>query len=326
MSIAFWTFGEGPPLVHLPWGTLSHCQGEWKLDGHRRWYERLARRHTVIRYDPRGCGLSDPLGSELCVDDLVQDVEAVVAALDVKQVSLLAVGESGNTAMAYAARHTDALSSLVLWCCYARQSDRDRSPGYRATTALVGQDPVIFSETVSRIVLGWSAGDEARALAAGIRGVHMDSLRLLLEAFHSFDASPLLPMIAAPTLVMHRRGWRNPGVDAARVLAAGIPNARLLILEGDSGLPYVGDMELAAAAIESHVSRLPAPAAWPDGLSVREVQVLRLVAAGRSNRDIGEELFLSLRTVERHITNVYRKVGVRNRSEATAYVINHGLA
>jgi pimeloyl-ACP methyl ester carboxylesterase len=193
--------------------------------------------------------MSDRIGGPLSVDDLVKDIEAIVASLGLKQVTLLAAGESGNTAIAYAAKHTDRVSRLVLWCCYARPSDREKSPGYQATTALVGKDPVIFAETVSRIVLGWSAGDQARALAASIRGVDPVSLRLLLDTFHSFDALRLLPMITAPTLVMHRRGWRNPGLDAARALAAGIPNARMLVLEGDSGLPYIGDMEEAAAAV-----------------------------------------------------------------------------
>jgi len=325
VSIAYWAIGEGPPLLHLPWGTMSHCQGEWRLEGCRRWYERLARRSTVIRYDPRGCGMSDPLGGSVSVDDLVKDIEAVVASLGLKQVALLAAGESGNTAISYAAKHTDRLSRLVLWCCYARPSDREKSPGYQATTTLVDQDPVIFSETVSRIVLGWSAGEEARALAAGIRGVDLVSLRQLLDTFHSFDASRLLPMITAPTLVMHRRGWRNPGLDAARVLAAGIPNARMLVLEGESGLPYAGDMEEAAAAVEAYLGESLA-AEPPAGLSLREVEVLRLVAAGRSNREIGEALSISLNTVDRHVSNILTKVGATNRAEAASFAVRHGLA
>ena len=325
VNIAYWTLGSGAPLLHLPWGTLSHCQGEWRLEGSRRWYERLARRSTVIRYDPRGFGMSDPMGSSVSVDDLVRDIEAVVGSLALKQVALLAVGESGNTAIAYAAKHTDRLSRLVLWCCYARPSDREKSPGYQALQALVDQDPVIFSETVSRIVLGWSAGDEAQALAAAIRTVDLVSLRLLLDTFHSFDASRLLPMITAPTLVMHRRGWRNPGLDAARVLAAGIPNAKMLVLEGKSGLPYAGDMEAAAAAVEAYLGESSA-AALPGGLSEREAEVLRLVAAGRSNREIGEELAISLNTADRHVSNILTKIGAANRAEAASFAVRHGLA
>ncbi len=327
VNIAYWTLGSGAPLLHLPWGTLSHCQGEWRLEGCRRWYERLAQRSTVIRYDPRGCGMSDPMGGSLSVDDLVKDIEAIVALLGPKQLALLAAGESGNTAIAYAAKHTDRVSRLVLWCCYARPSDREKSPGYQATRALVGQDPVIFAETVSRIVLGWSAsaGDQARALAASIRGVDPVSLRLLLDTFHSFDALRLLPMITAPTLVMHRRGWRNPGLDAAKALAAGIPNARMLVLEGDSGMPYAGDMEEAASAVEGYVGE-SSVAGLPAGLSEREAEVLRLVAAGRSNREIGEELSISLNTVDRHVSNILTKIGAANRAEAASFAVRHGLA
>jgi len=325
VSIAYWTLGSGAPLLHLPWGTLSHCQGEWRLEGCRLWYERLAQRNTVIRYDPRGFGMSDPMSGPVSIDDLVKDVEAVVDSLGLNQVALLAAGESGNTALAYAAKRPDRLCRLVLWCCYARPSDREKSPGYQATTALVDQDPVIFSETVSRIVLGWSAGEEARALAAAIRAVDLVSLRLLLDTFHSFDASRMLPMITAPTLVMHRRGWRNPGLDAARVLAAGIPNARMLVLEGKSGLPYAGDMEAAAAAVEAYLGD-PCAAGLPAGLSEREAEVLRFVAAGRSNREIGEELSISLNTVDRHVSNILTKIGAANRAEAAAFAVRQGLA
>lgn len=325
MNIAFWAIGEGPPLLHSPWGTLSHCQGEWRLDGCRRWYQRLARRSTLIRFDPRGFGMSDPVQGPVSVADLVTDIEAVVEAIGFHQVGLLAVGEAGNTAIAFAAKHADRISHLALWCCYARPSDRDASPGYQATTALVAHDPVIFSETVSRIVLGWSAGDEARTLASGIRAVDPVSLKLLLDTFHGFDSRPLLPMVTAPTLVMHRRGWRNPGLDAARVLTAGIPNARMLVLEGESGLPYAGDMETAAAAIEEHMAA-SSTAELAARLTSREATILGLLAIGKSNLEISAQLFLSLRTVERHVTHVYRKIGARNRSEATAYAINHRLA
>lgn len=324
VNIAYWAMGEGPPLLHLPWGTLSHCQGEWRLAGSRSWYERLVQRSSLIRYDPRGCGMSDPMGDSLSVDDLVKDMEALVAALGLKQVALLAAGESGNTAMAYAVKHPDRVSRLILWCCYAGHSDRHKSLGYQATASLVDQDPVIFSETVSRIVLGWSAGEPARKMAAGIRGIDPASVKALLDTFHSFDTSRLLPMVSTPTLVIHRRGWRNPGLDAARVLAAGIPNARLLVLEGESGLPYVGDMEAAASAVEAYLGE--STPELPAGLSEREAAVLGLVAVGRSNREIGEALSISANTVDRHVSNILTKIGASNRAEAAAFAVRHKLA
>jgi DNA-binding CsgD family transcriptional regulator len=264
------------------------------------------------------------MSGPVSIDDLVKDIEAVVAALGLKKVALLAAGESGNIAIAYAAKHTVGVSRLVLWCCYARPSDREKSPGYQATTTLVEQDPVIFSETISRIIVGWSAGEQAQKLAAGIRGIDPVSMKALLDTFRSFDASALLPMITAPTLVMQRRGWRNPGLDAARVLAAGIPNARLLVLEGDSGLPYIGNMEAAVSAVEAYLGE-SAPE-LPAGLSEREAEVLRLVAAGRSNREIGEELSISANTVDRHVSNILTKIGASNRAEAASFAVRHKLA
>jgi len=91
------------------------------------------------------------------------------------------------------------------------------------------------------------------------------------------------------------------------------------------GMPYAGDMEEAAAAVEAYVGE-SSVAGHQAGLTRREAEILGLLAVGKSNLEISAQLFLSLRTVERHITNLYGKLGVRNRAEATSYAVKHGLA
>jgi DNA-binding NarL/FixJ family response regulator len=160
-----------------------------------------------------------------------------------------------------------------------------------------------------------------------------------------FDITALLPSVKTPTLALHRSGIPWLPVDIARELASRIPNARLTILEGESTAPYLGDTEAAARAIDAFISegeerrtaRWEAGAAvteqeearsgraYRDGLTAREVEVLRHLAGGRTNSEIAEELFVSVRTVERHVANIYAKTGARGRANATAYALTHNL-
>jgi DNA-binding NarL/FixJ family response regulator len=166
-----------------------------------------------------------------------------------------------------------------------------------------------------------------------------------MEAMGTFDVTDLLPRLKAPTLVLHRSGIPWLPVDIARSLASRIPDARLSILEGESTAPYLGDSEEAASLIDEFLSVVEeertarreadalvserdesAPArGYPDGLTAREVEVLRRLAGGRTNTEIAEELYVSVRTVERHIANVYAKIGARGRANATAYALTHNL-
>ena len=160
-----------------------------------------------------------------------------------------------------------------------------------------------------------------------------------------FDVTDLLPRVKAPTLVLHRGDSPWLPVDIARALASRIPDARLSILEGESTAPYLGDTEATARTVdaflgdgeEGRTARLGAwaPGAehedplqtrgYPDDLTAREAEVLSLLASGKTNNEIAEELHVSVRTVERHVANIYAKIGTRGRANATAYALTHNL-
>jgi DNA-binding NarL/FixJ family response regulator len=110
-------------------------------------------------------------------------------------------------------------------------------------------------------------------------------------------------------------------------VASAIPNARLVSIEGTAYSWALEHPEAVLQAIDEFVcwSRAPEPPRLAGSLSPRELEVLRLVAQGRSSREIGAELVLTVRTVERHISNIYRKIGAHNRAQATAYAMEHGL-
>jgi class 3 adenylate cyclase len=249
VSIAFWTLGEGMPLVHMPL-LYSHIQLEWQLPECRRWYERLAQKRKLVRFDTRGFGLSQREVPDLSLDSAVLDVEAVVDRLGLERFALLGLIHSGPVAIAYAARHPQRVSHLVLWDAYTRASDFSPSSAVQAVRALMDKDWTFYTETAAHALLGWSAGEEARRYAALIReSITREALPAVIGAISEWDVTPLLPQVTSPTLVLHRRRYLLD-VGVARGLASRIPDARLALLEGESGAPYLEDMEGVASAIE----------------------------------------------------------------------------
>jgi pimeloyl-ACP methyl ester carboxylesterase len=325
ISIAYWTVGEGPPLVHLGWGELSHCQLEWEIPLTRSWYERLARRRMLVRYDHRGSGLSDRNVRSFRLEEFAADLAAVVDALGLRRFSLLCPYSGGLTAIAYTAANPERVSNLVFWCGYARPDDYQHTPGARAEKALSGKDWHIYSETVSRLVVGWSRGELAQVVAAYIREAVDESV--LPDIFHGFrtDAGHLLDRINCPALVMHRKDYRFPGVEAARYLASRLSHSRLMLFDGDIGVPFPDQMEDIAQAIDSFLAESDQPE-LSTGLTAREAEVLRLVALGRSNRQIAEELTISVNTADRHVSNILTKIGASNRAEAASFAVRNRLA
>ena len=250
VSIALWVMGEGRPLVWMMSLPFTHVQLEWQFPEMRRWYERLAQTRKLVRYDGRGSGLSDREATNYSLDAHVLDLEAVADRLGLEQFDLLAVYHSGPVAIAYAARHPERLSHLVLWCSWARGSDVAASPLIQTMRAFIGENWEAYTETAAGSMLGWSEGESAHRFAMLLREcVKPEAARAALEATTRFDVSDLLSQVKTPTLVLHRRGLRFPEADIATGLASRIPDARLVVLEGDSMAPYLGDAEAVYRAV-----------------------------------------------------------------------------
>ncbi|MDP2950508.1 MAG: adenylate/guanylate cyclase domain-containing protein [Chloroflexota bacterium] len=251
VSIAFWTLGEGTPLIHMPLG-FSHTQMEWQFPECRGWYERLAEKRKLVRYDGRGFGLSERDITEFRLDAQVLDLEAVVDRLGLERFALYGGFILGPVAIAYAARHPERVSRLLLWCSWARASDAYRSPQAQTIITLRDKDWEIYTETVAHTLMGWAAGEQARRYAALIReSCTPEMLQAAFSAINQIDVAALLSQVSAPTLVLDRREVAaGARVSVARSLASRIPDARLALLEGASGIPYLGDMESVLRAID----------------------------------------------------------------------------
>ncbi len=249
VSIAFSTLGEGTPFVHMP-HPFTHLQLNWEIPEFRSWDERLAKKWQIVRYDARGTGLSDRDVTDFSLDARVLDLEAVVDRLGLERFALFAPVLSGPLGIAYAVGHAERVSHLTLWNSYVQSTELTGAPQAQALLQLANADWELFTETTAHVVFGWSEGERARRYAMIIReSVTQEGLQAALAAL-DIDVTELLPQLRLPTLVLHRREAAFPSMNTARVLASRIPNARLALLEGGSGAPYLGDTDAVLQAID----------------------------------------------------------------------------
>jgi class 3 adenylate cyclase len=274
VSIAFWALGEGMPFVEMPTIPVSHIQMEWQFPEWRRWYEALARRGMVVRYDCRGAGLSEREVSDFSLDAYALDLEAVVDRLGLERFALASPIHSGPVAIAYAARHPDRVSHLILWHSWAVTHDA-ASPQLRALAQLRDTDWHVYSEAVAHTLLGWSEGEPAHRYAALLREcIAQETMKTALGAIGEFDVAAMLPEVRVPTLVLHRRQLSWLSADIARGLASRIPDARLALLEGESGAIFLGDTEAVLRAANQFLGEGEEAAVWAEPLATGAVRTI----------------------------------------------------
>jgi pimeloyl-ACP methyl ester carboxylesterase/DNA-binding CsgD family transcriptional regulator len=327
--------GSGPPLVRTAtW--LTHLEFDWQSPVWRHWLDGLAEAHTVIRYDERGCGLSDRDVEDLSLDARVADLEAVVAAAGLETFALLGMSQGGPVAVAYAARHPERVSHLVLYATYARgRLRRDPSPSAREQAALM----------ISLIRMGWGHGEPAfRRLfttlfipdATPEQMEWFDQLQRVTtdpetavrirHARNEDDVTREAPLVAVPTLVLSARDDALVPFAEGRLLATLIPGARFVPLEGRNHILLADEPAWEQFRAELNGFLRPVggrPRAELGELSNRERDVLALVADGLDNEEIAARLYLSVRTVERHLSNIYAKLGVSGKAARAAAAVRY---
>lgn len=334
--IAYAVVGEGPPLVYVA-GWPVHIQVEWEKPIVRRFLEALAQGFTLIRYDMRGSGLSDRDVQDLSVDSLLKDLEAVVDHLDLHRFALLSLGDlAGPIAMTYAACHPDRVSHLILHSAFVRGSEIEPPDQQTAIIEWVANfGPPIF-EYVDAPGINIREMRDVRQINDASASYATQAT--LLKIKYSVDLSGLLDCLSMPTLVLHARNDPLVPFFLGRDLAIRLPRSRFVPFESSSAAPWVNHDILAREIrdflwagsrdelMRSREARSVVGEVYPGNLTPREVEVLRLVAMGWSSRQVARELVLSARTVERHISNIYSKIGVHTRAQAAAYALKQGLA
>jgi DNA-binding SARP family transcriptional activator len=244
--VAYATVGTGPPLV-LPAMWISHLEAEWGFPELRGFVEALAAEHTVIRYDRLGTGLSDRepapgLGPE------VATLRAVVEAAGAGTPALLGISRGGPTAIAYAA--AAPVRRLALVSSYADGAAIAPQPLREALAATVRAHWGAGARVLADVWMPGADGELRERFAVYQRtAASADVAAALLAEVYACDVRPLLGSVRAPALVVHRRDDRAMPFAGARELAAGLPGAELVALEGDVHPPWLGDPEPVLAAL-----------------------------------------------------------------------------
>lgn len=251
--IAYSTVGQGPPLVFTPaWITLSHLELLWRDPNFRALCEKIAHYHTLVGYDKRGCGLSDRSRTDLSPDSELQDLEAVIDHLKLKRLAILGLCQGANTAVAYTAKHPRRVNHLILYSTYADGSQLATEETRASLISLVrsswgiGSDSWggIGSRTLADGLLPGADAATLEAFASLERQFCTPEMaaKLLEMAFKS-DMTHLLPTLRVPTLVFHREQDLMVPFRCGKEVAALIPNARFVPLQGNIHLPWLGDTD-----------------------------------------------------------------------------------
>lgn len=342
VRIAFVSLGDGPPLVFA-----SNIFGE--LNGYR-----IGWPHTrevtdrlvglgwrVIRYDVRGMGSSDRDVEDLSLKARVRDLEAVVGRLGLDRFALAGVDIGAATAIAYTVQHHAAISRLALLSPWASGTRYLEIPQLRAAysaESVASRDAKLFANILGSVAMSFEDVDLIRLRTeAHLHGTSPVGLAAFNAANERIDITDLLPKVRVPTLVIHEPAFPFGSFELCQEVAAAIPNAEFVIVTDNSITGRVHDEGVAAfdrflrtgtaMGCAARGSGAPPPTlpAAATGLTPREVQVLRQVAAGSTNKEIAGELGVAVSTVERHLVNLYNKIGARGRADAIAYALRHRL-
>lgn len=325
--IAYATYGAGPPLIFVAhW--LHHLKLDWDSPIWRPWLTLLSRRHTLIRYDQRGCGLSDRDGIEFSPEKLSQDFEAVVSATRLEGFDLFAMTACARVVAPFVVSQPERIGKLVLFGTSARGPLAEGSPAFQV------------EETETRLKameLGWPPetpgyGQFFTALhipdaSPEQMRCHNELLRLtttpvnamkLLTTFFRTDARGLLPNIKCDTLVLHARRDAILPFDGGREVAALIPGARFVPLESRNHILLSSEAawrQLEQALDEFLPTTGTGLAATFGDLTPRERDVVELVAQGLGNVDVSAQLGISEKTVRNCISIIFSKLAVGSRAK-----------
>ena len=237
--IAYATLGEGPPLVKTAhW--MTHLDFELATPHFQHWFTAAAEGHTLIRYDERGCGLSDWDVDDISQEAFVQDLETVVDEIGLDKFALLGISQGAAVSIEYAVRHPERVSCLILFggfpCGQRRSGNPELVKQFEAWKALVsyewGTDAPALRQYFTALMYPDATPEDIKWYnEMQRRSVSAHNAARILEAVSNMDVRDLLPRIQAPTLVIHPERDAIADFEQGRAMAAAIPNARLVTLD-----------------------------------------------------------------------------------------------
>jgi pimeloyl-ACP methyl ester carboxylesterase/DNA-binding CsgD family transcriptional regulator len=341
VKLAYAVSGDGAPLVmSATW--LTHLDYQWRSLAWRPWLDAFSRGRKLLRYDARGCGLSDRDASTLSFNNWVSDFECVIDAAMFGRFDLLATCWGGPIAITYAARHPERVNRLILYGTYALGRLRwiDQPKEIEKARVLLdltrlgwGQDNHAFQQVWATAfqpggtldhLHSWC--DQQRAATSAETAVR------LLQIGWNADVREAARNIKCPVLILHPERDAVVPIDQGRLLASLIPYSRFVQIDTTNHMPLADEQawrhivdEIQAFlddSTEGAARNKPLPF---DALTPRERDVLEGIAGGLDNAEIASSLGLSEKTVRNHITRIFDKIGVTHRYQAIVLARDAGL-
>lgn len=331
--------GAGRVLVKAA-NWMTHLEYDWESPVWRHWMRFFSDNFRFVRHDERGCGMTDWKVADLSFERWTEDLEAVIeAAAPPEPFALLGISQGAAPCIAYAIKHPERVSHLILYGGYARgafhRDDPDKEILYRAMIDLVrigwGSDNPVFRQVfTSRFVPGASDEQLDWFNQLCLKTTSPEVAARLLKARAHINITPLLGAVRTPTLVLHSRGDDVVSIAEGQILAAGIPNAEFIELESKNHVLL--EHEPAWARFCAEVlefigikgSKYAEDSAFA-ALTTREREVLALLAEGFGNAQIAARLSISEKTVRNHVSNLFDKLGVWTRAQAIVFAHDRGF-
>jgi pimeloyl-ACP methyl ester carboxylesterase/DNA-binding CsgD family transcriptional regulator len=333
VRIAVASSGKGPPLVRAAhW--LSHVEFDARSPVWAHWLRELSRDHCYIRHDQRGCGLSDWRPPSFGFENWVGDLEAVADTLGLKRFALFGMSQGGAVAIAYAARHPERVSHLVLLGAYAQGRLRRAATAAQREEAEIllklirfgwGRDNPAFRQLFTSLFIPGGSKEQQQWFNDLERiSATPDNAAAIIETSYRIDVEALAETLRVPTLVCHARHDARVPFEEGRRLAALIPTARFLpldshnhvLLEDEPAWPQFLSELRAFLGVPELRSQMPSLRLAAAGLTPSEVEVARLIGEGLGNGAIAAALRKSEKTVRNQVSAVFSKLGVKTRAEA----------
>ena len=339
VQLAWAEAGTGTTLIKAA-NWMTHLEYEWESPVWRHWIRFFSDHFHFVRHDERGCGMTDWNVGDVSFARWVEDLETVVDVVDPQEpFVLLGISQGAATCIAYAVRHPERVSHLLLYGAYARgtfrRGDPDKERLYRALIDLTrlgwGKDNPVFRQVfTSRFIPG--ATDEQVGWFNDLcrKTTSPEIAARLLETRATIDVTELLAKVQAPTLVLHSRDDDVIPITEGRILAAAIPGAQFIELDSKNHILLETEQawkRFCAEVLDFLALTKPVDSEDPafDALTAREREILALITEGLGNAQIAERLSISEKTVRNHVSNLFDKLGVWTRAQAMVFAHDHGF-
>lgn len=340
VRIAYATTGRGPAMIEVAtW--LNHLEYDWQSPVWRSRHVEMAKNYTMTRYDGRGCGLSDRAVKDLSFEASLRDLEAVADAAGFKRFVLLGCCQGSGLAIAYAARHPERVSNLILYGAFAR-GRLIRSPSAQdlEETQLMlklielgwGRENPAFRQVYTTMFIPDSTPEQFRWFTDLQRmSTSPETVVELIKGFESIDITDLLQKVGCPTLVLHARNDARIPFAEGRMVASSIVGAEFVPLESRNHILL--EHEPAWKQFLAEMNRFVS-GQGQDKTSVanvftelteREREVLDLIARGLDNAAIASQLLIRSKTVRNHINGIFDKLSISNRAQAIVRAREAGM-